>query len=105
MSRVTTLVPVGRAEDVPFLEGRTVVVRDRRIAVFHTESGYRATAAECPHRGGPLADGLVGGGTVVCPLHSWRIDLASGEVVGGDACIPVYAVLEREGWLYLELDE
>ena len=95
------LVPIGRAEDVPRLEARTVTVAGRRIAVYHTPGGYRATDAECPHRGGPLADGLMGDGCVTCPLHGWRFDLGTGEAVGHDARVAVHAVVERDGWLYL----
>jgi nitrite reductase (NADH) small subunit len=99
------LVAVARADDVPALEGRTVTVAGRRIAIFRTLAGFRATDAECPHRGGPLADGLVGDDCVTCPLHNWRIDLSSGEVVaGGQGSVPVHPVRERDGWLYLELD-
>ena len=106
------LVPIGRAEDVPRLEARTVTVAGRRIAVYHTPAGYRATDADCPHRGGPLADGrepvgvghvvgLMGDGCVTCPLHGWRFDLGTGEAVGQDARVAVHAVVERDGWLYL----
>ena len=100
-----TLVAVGRADDVPPDEGRAVTVAGRRIAVFNTPAGFRAIDAACPHRGGPLADGLVGGGCVICPLHGWRIDLASGEVVaGGEGRVAAHEVVERDGWLYLVVD-
>ena len=99
------LVAVGRADDVPPDEGRAVTVAGRRIAVFNTAGGFRAVDAACPHRCGPLADGLVGGGRVICPLHGWRIDLASGEVVaGGEGRVAAYEVVERDGWLYLAVD-
>lgn len=102
--RDRTTVAVGRVEDVPLNEGKTVTVAGRPIALFHTESGLRAIAATCPHRGGPLADGLVGGGAVICPLHGWRIDLTCGEVVaGGEGSVPVYPVSQRDGWIYIEV--
>ena len=98
------VVAVGRVEDVPLNEGKTVTVAGRAIALFHTDTGFKAIAATCPHRGGPLADGLVGGGVVICPLHGWRIDLSCGEVVaGGQGSVPVYPVVERDGWLYLDV--
>lgn len=97
-------VAVARVEDVPRLEARAVTVDGSRIAIYHTERGFRATGAACPHRGGPLADGLVGDDCVTCPLHNRRIDLATGAVVGEEgASVPVYPVVERQGWLYLEL--
>ena len=98
------MVAVGRVEDVPLNEGKTVTVAGRAIALFHTEAGFRAVSATCPHRDGPLADGLVGGGTVICPLHGWRIDLTCGIVVaGGEGTVPVYPVVQRDGWIYIEV--
>jgi nitrite reductase (NADH) small subunit len=52
----------------------------------------------CPHRGGPLSQGIVHGATVTCPLHNWKIDLASGEALGPDeGCVNVYAAKVEEG--------
>jgi nitrite reductase (NADH) small subunit len=65
---------------IPPGEGRTFQVGPRRIAVFHAREGQVfATQAECPHRGGPLADGLLGGNVLICPLHGWKFDLRTGE--------------------------
>ena len=77
------LVDLGPVEAIPPGEGRTCVVDGQEIAVFRTREGeVLAVQARCPHRGGPLADGLVGGGTVVCPLHAHRFDLRNGNAVG-----------------------
>ena len=55
------------------------------IAVFRTSDGELfAVLDQCPHRKGPLSQGLVCGHTVICPLHNWCIDLASGSVLGVD---------------------
>ena len=68
---------------IPAGEGRVFRVGGRDVAVFRTRAGeLYATQAACPHRGGPLADGIVGGSTVVCPLHAMKFDLASGAAVG-----------------------
>jgi nitrite reductase (NADH) small subunit len=76
-ARVVDLGPVGR---IPPGEGRNVEVDGEEIAVFRTRSGeVYAVQATCPHRGGPLADGIVGGGRVVCPMHAYAFDLATGE--------------------------
>jgi nitrite reductase (NADH) small subunit len=99
------LVAVGRAEDIPRLEARSLTVGGRRIAIHRTERGFRATDAECPHAGGPLADGLIGDGCVTCPLHGWRFDLETGRAIGEDAAVAVHEVVERDGWLYLRLPE
>jgi nitrite reductase (NADH) small subunit len=76
-------VDLGPVEAIPLGEGRSCVVNGREIAVFRTREGeVLAVQARCPHRGGPLADGLVGGGSVVCPLHAYRFDLHSGRPMG-----------------------
>jgi len=80
---------VGRVSDVPAGEGRTFRVGDEAVAVFHTRSGQVfATQARCPHKGGPLADGILGGSTLVCPLHGFKFDLASGQPIGNE-CEPL----------------
>lgn len=84
---------LGSASRIPRGEGREFVVGGRRIAVFHTRSGaLYATQAACPHRDGPLADGLVGGTTVVCPFHAWTFDLATGEPRLGTCALVTYPV-------------
>lgn len=86
-------VTLGSLDLIPPGEGRNFVLGKERIAVFHTRSGELfATQADCPHRNGPLADGLIGGKTVICPLHAWKFDLASGELQGGDCKLKTYPV-------------
>ncbi len=76
---------LGPLPQIPPGEGRQFAVGRQLVAVFHGRDGQLyATQASCPHRGGPLADGVVGGGQVVCPLHAFRFDLASGRPVGND---------------------
>jgi nitrite reductase (NADH) small subunit len=94
---------IGQAVDVPLLEGRTVTVDGRRIAVFRTPEGFHAIDATCPHAGGPLADGLVADRCVTCPLHGWRFDLTSGRALTGDGAVVVHRVVERGGELWLTL--
>lgn len=100
--------PVGRVEDVPLWEGRRVTVGEHRVAVFRTESGVHAVAADCPHADGPLQDGLVADGCVTCPLHGWRFSLLTGEPLGTlaaeqPATLDVYDVAERDGVLLLRV--
>ena len=83
---------LGSASQIPLGEGRNFVVGGVEVAVFHTRRGVYATQAECPHRQGPLADGLVGGTTVVCPFHAWKFDLASGEALMGQCGIRTYPI-------------
>jgi nitrite reductase (NADH) small subunit len=70
-----------RVDDVPLGEGRAVTLCDRCIALFRTPNGWYALDAACPHRGGPLADGIVSDRTVICPLHERRFDLATGAAL------------------------
>ena len=94
---------IGRVDDVPLLEGRSVSVAGLRVAVFNTPDGYRAIGAACPHAGGPLADGLVADSCVTCPLHGWRFDLRTGAGLGGHAGVEVHDVIERDGELWLRI--
>jgi nitrite reductase (NADH) small subunit len=102
---VNGLVRIGRAADVPILEGRTVTVGARRVAVFRTREGFHALAANCPHRGGPLADGLVAESCVTCPLHNWRFDLRTGAGLGDNAGVVAYEVAESGGDLWLRIPD
>jgi nitrite reductase (NADH) small subunit len=67
--------------DVPLGEGRVVTIRGRRIALFHTASGWFALDNACSHRGGPLADGILSDHCVTCPLHDRRFELATGAAL------------------------
>lgn len=96
---------LGPVDRIPPGEGRVFTVDDLRIAVFRTRDGaLHATQAECPHRRGPLADGLAGGGIVVCPLHSMKFELATGKPVGNDCtALTTYPVrLAENGDVLLE---
>lgn len=94
---------VGAAADVPLLEGRRATVDGRRVAIFRLPTGFAATDAECPHRGGPLSDGLVADGCVTCPLHNWRLDLTTGEIGGAGERMPLHDVVEDGGRLWVRL--
>lgn len=94
---------IGVVDLVPLGEGRAFDLGDERIAVFRTRNGeVFATQAECPHAGGPLADGLVGGSTVVCPLHARKFELSTGAC-RSDECegLKTYPIVIRDGALFL----
>jgi nitrite reductase/ring-hydroxylating ferredoxin subunit len=61
--------------------------------------------AVCPHRGGPLADGLIDGQVVICPLHGHTFDMCSGAEAGGDLSVRSYSVSAVEGSIRLSLDD
>ena len=76
---------LGSAAQVPLGEGRRFEVGGVAVAVFRARTGQLyATQAECPHRSGPLADGLLGGEALICPLHNFRFNVATGEPLGND---------------------
>jgi nitrite reductase (NADH) small subunit len=78
----STVYNLGSLKRIPLGEGRTFSVADTLVAIFRTRDGrVFATQATCPHRGGPLADGLVGAGKVICPLHAYAFELATGQPV------------------------
>lgn len=82
---MSTPVTVGHVDEIPVGEGRAFVVDGQQIAVYRLRDGsLRAIGAVCPHRGGPLADGLSDDDVVVCPLHGLTYDLRTGEEVGGN---------------------
>src|SRR6266849_1574854 len=77
-------VHITPAENIPLREGRGVTVNGRQIAIFNLGGRFVAMENRCPHRGGPLADGIISATdeiiTVTCPLHNWRIAVDSGLV-------------------------
>lgn len=98
-------VSLGPVDLVPAGEGRSFHVGLLRVAVFRQRDGaLYAVQAECPHQKGPLAEGLAGGGTVICPMHSWKFDLASGACLNDPAHrLQTYPIREEDGWLVLSL--
>jgi nitrite reductase (NADH) small subunit len=81
-----------RIDDVPRGEGRALTVDGRRIAIFRSAAGWFALDAVCPHRGGPLEDGIVCDHAVICPLHDRRYDLASGAALGDGEGVVAHTV-------------
>ncbi|MFB6261957.1 MAG: nitrite reductase small subunit NirD [Thiohalorhabdaceae bacterium] len=98
-------IELGPVEDFPVRGARVVRTDGGDIAVFRTGDDHLfALDNRCPHRGGPLSEGIVYGHRVACPLHDWRIELASGEAVAPDeGCTHTYPVSVSEGRVYLQL--
>ena len=97
---------IALCDDIPPREGRAVKVGNREIAIFNLGDRFLAIDNRCPHKGGPLADGIVSGTTVVCPLHAWKISLETGEGVNSasaSSCIEPLRTRVEHGVIFLEL--
>ena len=76
---MTGWVEIGRISDIPRLGARRVWLEGEQVAVFRTaDDEIFALVDRCPHRGGPLSEGIVSGRSVTCPLHNWVLDLPTG---------------------------
>lgn len=98
-------VKVCGLNDIPMLGSRVVDSAQGDIALFRTaDDKVFGLHDKCPHKGGPLSQGIVHGDTVTCPLHGWKIGLADGQAVAPDqGCAGRFEVrLEADAvWLKL----
>lgn len=88
-------IDVGSITEIPLRGARTIKRADgEEVALFRTSSEkVFALVNRCPHKHGPLSQGIVHGDAVACPLHNWRISLATGEALGEDrGCVPTIPV-------------
>ncbi|MDH3014564.1 Rieske (2Fe-2S) protein [Gordonia alkanivorans] len=92
-------VIIGTVADLELGESRAYAVQGNQIAVFRMIDGsLRATAAVCPHRAGPLADGQFDATKIVCPLHQYAFSFGDGACTSdGIGSVSVYRVEERDG--------
>jgi nitrite reductase (NADH) small subunit len=105
MTDTAAEIVLGPVAAIPPGEGRTYAVSGERIAVFRARNGeLYAVQAECPHKGGPLADGLLGGTTLICPLHAWKFDLRSGEALMGSCGLRTFTVrVDEDGRILIAM--
>ena len=103
MTQSLAWIDVCGIDEVPRQGARVVETRQGPIAVFRTvDDQFFALHDRCPHKGGPLSQGIVHGHAVTCPLHNWVIDLASGEARGPDVgCTRAIAVDTASGRIRL----
>ena len=87
-------VNIGSINDIPKLGARVVKTDNGDIAVFRTaDDKVFALKDKCPHKGGPLSQGIVHGDRVACPLHDWKISLETGIAVAPDeGCAARYPI-------------
>ena len=91
--------------DIPVLGARRVARKQGvDVAVFrNSEDKVFALLDRCPHKGGPLSQGIVHGTSVACPLHNWNIQLGDGCAKAPDVgCTPKFAVQVKDGIVYLD---
>jgi len=105
MEEKTYWFDVGPVSAVPLRGARTVRTPNREIAVFRTASNdIFALENKCPHKGGPLSEGIVHGRKVACPLHNWIINLEDGEATGADhGCAKKFPVKIERGHIYIDM--
>ncbi len=97
-----------KVDDIPVLGSRRVA-RDKGldVAVFRNDQDeVFALLDRCPHKGGPLSQGIVFGTSVACPLHNWTIGLCDGQASAPDeGCTPRFTLKVEAGQVYLDADE
>ncbi len=76
---MSELIKVAETSDLQPGEGKTVAVGDRELALFNVDGKFHCVDNTCPHRGGPLGEGMLEGNVVVCPWHGWRFDVSTGQ--------------------------
>ena len=95
---------LGLVSDIPLRGARSVpVAGGEELAVFRTgDDRVYALLNHCPHKGGPLSQGIVHGDKVACPLHDWKISLATGEAAAPDkGCVPTIPVKVVAGRIFV----
>ena len=96
---------ITRTENVPPQEGRSVSIGGVELAIFNLGDRFAAIENQCPHKGGPLCDGIVSGTEVVCPLHGWRFDLNTGLAVRASlpACVTTFPTRVENGVVLVDV--
>ena len=108
MSETTksTAINLGAVANISLGQGRCFAVNGELITVFRQRDGKLfASQDRCPHKGGPLSEGVVGGGKVICPLHAHKFDLGSGQGSEAGESIKTYAVSESGGEIILQFGD
>ena len=96
-------VDIGSVEDIPLRGARKIKTVLGCVALFRTGADEVFAARDvCPHKGGPLSEGIVHGQSVTCPLHNWVFDLNTGQAKGEDGAIAVYPVKVDAGRVLID---
>lgn len=99
----TFTINLGPIDQVPIGQSACFVVKGEEIAVIRPRSGgIFALENQCPHRRGPLSEGIVGGEKIICPLHGHKFDLHTGQGSEAQECVRVFKVWESSGEMIIE---
>jgi nitrite reductase (NADH) small subunit len=103
---MSNFIDIGRVEDIPMRAARIVKTQHGCIAVFRTASDkIFAIDDKCPHKGGPLSNGIQHGESITCPLHNWVFDLNSGEAQGMDnGHVNTYSIKVEQGRILMDVE-
>jgi nitrite reductase (NADH) small subunit len=99
-------IRITQVENIPLREGRAVRIGADEIAIFNTGARFLAIQNRCPHGGGPLADGIISGNSVVCPLHGWKTCLESGSVERPkdlEVCVRTFPTKVEDGIVLVQI--
>ncbi|MBE0553451.1 MAG: nitrite reductase small subunit NirD [Rhodobacteraceae bacterium] len=101
---MTSLTDIGALDDIPRQGARVVRTTAGCIAIFRTaDDRVFALEDRCPHKGGPLSEGILHGDSVTCPLHAWVFDLNTGQALGADeGAVRRFAVRVEGGRILLD---
>ncbi|MDH0049471.1 nitrite reductase small subunit NirD [Comamonas terrigena] len=105
---MTTWQAICAVHDIPVLGARRVArPQGLDVALFrNAEDEIFALLDRCPHKGGPLSQGMVFGRSVACPLHNWTLGLCDGQAAAPDeGCTPAFAVQVRDGQVFMDATE
>ena len=101
---MTIFVDIGSLDDIPAQGARLVKTAQSCVAVFRTaDDRVFALEDRCPHKGGPLSEGIVHGTSVTCPLHNWVFDMNTGQAQGADqGMVRTYSVKVQGGRILID---
>jgi nitrite reductase (NADH) small subunit len=97
---------IGKASEFPLNEGKRIRLKDLDVALFNLGDSFKAIDNTCPHKQGPLADGIVAGNAVFCPLHNLKMNLDTGcAFQEGEGKVQAYPVQVANGNVYIAFDD
>jgi len=99
-------IKVLKAEDLPIGKSAIILVDGQEIAVFNYKNEYFAILNKCPHKGGPLGEGRVQEGIVICPNHEWRFELKTGNSMQNpEMKVKIFPVRIKDEKIYVGFDQ